>query len=275
MLIDTHTHLYSNKFKHDQAQMVERARNAGVKLALLPAIDRESHQAMLNFEAAYPDFCHAMIGVHPVSIKADFEDELALVEKELKRRPWIAIGEIGMDLYWDKTYRAQQEIAFLRQCEWALAYDLPIVIHARESIDELIRLLQGIRQPGLRGVFHCFGGTLRQAEAILDLGFYLGIGGVVTYKNGGLDQVLPYIDKTRILLETDAPYLAPIPYRGKRNETAYIALVAEKVAELWKISLAETADITRQNAMQLFDIEQFVAKAGASVLGGAEQVTDK
>lgn len=270
MLIDTHTHLYSGKFKTDRAEMIERAQNAGVRWALLPAIDRESHQAMLELEAAYPDFCHAMIGLHPVSVKADYQAELALVESELQRRPWIAIGEIGMDLYWDKSYREQQEIAFLQQCEWAVAYDLPIVIHARESMDELIQLIHTIKQPKLRGVFHCFNGNLAQAEAILNLGFYLGIGGVATYKNGGLDEVLPFVDKKRVLLETDAPYLAPHPFRGKRNETAFVKLVAEKLVKLWKMPFEEVAAITSENAMQLFDIEGFMAGAGA-VLNQGEQ----
>lgn len=270
MLIDTHTHLYSSKFKTDRAEMMQRAQNAGIRWALLPAIDRESHQAMLDLEAAYPNFCHAMIGVHPVSVKADYQAELALVESELQRRPWIAIGEIGMDLYWDKSYREQQEIAFLQQCEWAVAYDLPIVIHARESIDELVALIRAIKQPKLRGVFHCFNGNLAQAEAILALGFYLGIGGVATYKNAGLDKVLPFVDKKRILLETDAPYLAPVPHRGKRNETAYVKIVAKKLAEIWEMPFDEIAAITSKNAMQLFDIDGFMAHAGA-VLKQKEQ----
>lgn len=263
MLIDTHTHLYSSKFTEDRAEMIQRAQKAGVRWALLPAIDRGSHQAMLALEAAYPDFCHAMIGLHPCSVQADYEAELALVESELQRRPWIALGEIGMDLYWDKSYRKEQETAFLQQCSWAMAYDLPIVIHARESIDELIELIRGVNNPKLHGVFHCFTGNLAQAEAIINLGFHLGIGGVVTYKNGGLEQVLPFVDKQRILLETDAPYLAPVPHRGKRNETAYMKIVAEKLANFWEMSLEEVAEITSQNAMQLFDIDGFMARAGA------------
>lgn len=257
MLIDTHTHLYSDKFSDDRDAVIQRARNAGVELAILPAIDSNSHAAMLELEAAYPDFCPAMIGLHPVSVKENFEEELALVESELQRRKWIAIGEIGMDLYWDKSFRQQQEVAFIRQCEWAVAYDLPICIHARESIDELLGLLTEFNDERLRGVFHCFTGTIEQGKRAIALGFYLGIGGVLTFKNGGIDKVLSEWPKNRIVLETDSPYLAPKPYRGKRNETSYLQLVAEKMAEIWKISLAEVGEITTQNARQLFDLDGF------------------
>ena len=257
MLIDTHTHLYSEKFSADRSAVLQRARAAGVELAILPAVDSRSHRAMLALEAAEPDFCHAMIGLHPVSVKEDYEEELALVEKELARRKWIAIGEIGMDLYWDKSFRPQQEDAFLRQCAWAIEYNLPIAIHARESIDELIELIQQINNPTLRGVFHCFTGNEEQANAIIELGFYLGIGGVLTFKNGGIDKVVPHVPHHRILLETDAPYLAPKPHRGKRNETAYVRLVAEKLAELWGESLEVVGKQTTQNAQQLFDIDGF------------------
>lgn len=257
VLIDTHTHLYSGKFDADRGAMLDRARAAGVGLALLPAIDRGSHAAMLALEAAEPDFCHAMIGLHPVSVKADYEAELALVESELQRRRWVAIGEIGMDLYWDKTFRAQQEDAFLRQCRWAVDYDLPIVIHARESIDELLTLIRAFDDERLRGVFHCFTGDLAQAEAAIELGFYLGIGGVVTFKNGGLQPVLRGVSRQRIVLETDSPYLAPVPYRGKRNETAYVAQVAQKVAELWETDVKEVAKITTENAREIFALARF------------------
>lgn len=257
MFIDTHTHLYSDKFSADRDEVMQRARNAGVELALLPAIDRSSHAAMLELERQYPDFCLAMIGLHPVSVKENYEEELALVESELKRRDWIAIGEIGMDLYWDKSFRREQEDAFLRQCGWAISYDLPIAIHARESIDELLALIEGVGNERLRGVFHCFTGDARQAERAIELGFFLGIGGVVTFKNGGLDKVMPNVDRDRVILETDAPYLAPVPYRGKRNETAYVAEVAKRVADLWNISSAEVGQITSQNAAQLFDLDRF------------------
>ncbi len=258
MFIDTHTHLYSTKFAAERAEVMARARTAGVELAILPAVDRDSHEAMLELERDYPDQTLAMIGLHPVSVKEDFEEELAAVETYLTQRPWVAIGEIGMDLYWDKAYRPQQEIAFLRQCEWAVAYDLPICIHARESIDELLELIDGFNNPKLRGVFHCFTGNVDQAKRAIGHGFYLGIGGVVTFKNGGLEPVLREMPHDRILLETDAPYLAPVPKRGKRNETAYLPFVAEKVAELWETSPEDVGRQTNKNAWQLFELDRFV-----------------
>ena len=257
MLIDTHTHLYSDKFSNDRDEVIQRARDAGVELAILPAVDSKSHAAMLELEAAYPDYCPAMIGLHPVSVKEDYEQELALVESELKRRKWIAIGEIGMDLYWDKSYQKLQEDAFIRQCNWAVEYDLPICIHARESIDELLELITEFNDERLRGVFHCFTGNAEQGKRAIDLGFYLGIGGVLTFKNGGIDKVLAEWPRNRIVLETDAPYLAPKPNRGKRNETSYVRLVAEKMAEIWKTSLKEVGEVTTQNARQLFDLDGF------------------
>jgi TatD DNase family protein len=237
---------------------MSRAREAGVQLAILPAIDRNTHEAMLQLEADYPNQVLAMIGLHPVSVKADYEEELAIIETYLKERLWVAIGEIGMDLYWDKTYRPQQEAAFLKQCQWAIDYDLPICIHARDSIDELLELIAGINNPKLRGVFHCFTGNLEQAERAIGFGFYLGIGGVATFKNGGLEEVLREAPKNRILLETDAPYLAPVPKRGKRNETAYIPFVAEKIAEIWETSPEAVGRQTSQNTWQLFELDRFV-----------------
>ncbi|NJB86318.1 TatD DNase family protein [Lewinella marina] len=257
MLIDTHTHLYSDKFAEDRSEMLERAWNSGVGMALLPAIDRSTHAAMLELEAACPDRCLAMIGLHPVSVGADYEEELAEVERYLKQRRWVAIGEIGMDLYWDKSFRAQQEDAFLRQCQWAIEYDLPISIHAREAIDNLLELIEGLNDPRLRGVFHCFTGDARQAARALDLGFYLGIGGVLTFKNGGLEPVIRDFPKNRVLLETDSPYLAPTPHRGKRNETAYLPRIAEKMGEIWNLPTEEVGRITTDNARQLFDLDQF------------------
>ena len=257
MFIDTHTHLYSGKFSEDRAAVMDRALAAGVVLSLLPGVDRSSHPAMLELEKNYPDRTLAMIGLHPVSVKEDYEEELAAVEEFLRHRPWVAIGEIGMDLYWDKTFRKQQEEAFLRQCRWAIDYDLPISIHARESIDELLELIEGVGDRRLRGVFHCFTGDVAQARRAVDLGFYLGIGGIATYKNGGLDPVIRQLPRERQLLETDAPYLAPVPRRGKRNETSYLPYVAQKVADLWEVSVAEVARRTTDNAWQLFELDRF------------------
>ena len=258
MFIDTHTHLYSSKFAADRAAMMARIPAAGVDLAILPAVDSESHQAMLDLEAAYPALTLAMIGLHPVSVKENYEAELAIVRGYLEQdRRWVAIGEIGMDLYWDTTYREQQEEAFLTQCRWAVEYDLPICIHARNSIEELLDLVEAFGDERLRGVFHCFTGSPEQAGRAIELGFYLGIGGIATFKNGGLRPVIEQVAHDRLLLETDAPYLAPVPYRGKRNETAYLPNVAEKVAELWGTSLEAVARVTTANAWQLFELDRF------------------
>ncbi|MCP9236260.1 TatD family hydrolase [Lewinella sp. JB7] len=261
MFIDTHAHLYSDKFTADRPAMMQRARDAGVERVLLPAIDRSTHEQMLSLERDYPDYCHAMIGLHPVSVGADVEEELAEVEARLSQRKWVAIGEIGMDLYWDKTYRRQQEEAFVRQCGWAIDYDLPISIHARESIDELLELIGEIGDQRLRGVFHCFTGGEEQAARALDYGFYLGIGGVATFKNGGLEPVIRAAPKDRIVLETDAPYLAPTPYRGKRNESAFLPHVAKKISALWELPVGEVGRITSANARQLFELDRFAENA--------------
>ncbi|WP_116126087.1 TatD family hydrolase [Lewinella sp. IMCC34183] len=257
MLIDTHTHLYSDKFSADREAVLQRAWDSGVGLALLPAIDRSTHEQMVALEAAHPERCLAMIGLHPVSVGGDYEAELAEVRRRLEERRWVAIGEIGMDLYWDKTYREQQADAFLRQCRWAVEFDLPISIHAREAIDELLDLIAGFDDKRLRGVFHCFTGTVDQARRVIDLGFYLGMGGVLTFKNGGLEPVVKNVRRDRVLLETDSPYLAPTPHRGKRNETAYLPRVAEKLAACWELPLEEVARITTANARQLFELDRF------------------
>jgi TatD DNase family protein len=254
MFIDTHAHLYSDKFERDREDMVRRARSAGIGHVLLPAIDRSTHEAMLAFEAQHADFADAMIGLHPVSVGKDYEEELAEVERRLGERNWIAIGEIGMDLHWDTTYRRQQEDAFLRQCDWAIERGLPISIHARKSLDELLELVEGIGDSRLHGVFHCFIGSVEQARRAVDLGFYLGIGGVATFKNGGLRPVIERVPKNRIVLETDAPYLAPVPYRGKRNESAYLPFVARLVGECWGVEEDEVAQVTTANARRLFNL---------------------
>lgn len=261
MYIDTHTHLYSDKFAGDREAVLARAREVGVGLSLLPGIDRTTHEAMLALERAHPRQCLAMIGLHPGSVKEDYREELAVVEQHLRERPWVAIGEIGMDLYWDKTFIREQEAAFLQQCAWAVEYDLAISIHARDSIEELLALIDGVGDERLRGVFHCFTGTVAQAERALDLGFYLGIGGIATFKNGGLEGVIRASPKNRLLLETDAPYLAPAPHRGKRNETAYLPLIAEKVADLWEVGVERVAEQTTANARQLFELDRFVVAA--------------
>ena len=252
MLIDTHAHLYSSKFDDDRADMIARAQAAGVERVYLPNVDSKSIEGMLALEAAYPDYCVAMMGLHPCSVKADYERELAVVREWLDERPFAAVGEIGIDLYWDKTFVKEQQAAFLTQTRWAKELGVPIVIHARESIDMLVELLQDEKGPELKGVFHCFTGNAEQARAVLDLGMYLGIGGVATFKNGGLDKVLPEVPLAALVLETDAPYLAPKPYRGKRNESAYVRLVAERVATIMNFSFEKVVQMTGANARQLF-----------------------
>lgn len=250
--IDTHAHLYSEEFDADRTEMVQRALEAGLSQMYLPNIDSTSIAGMLDLETQFPGKCLAMMGLHPCYVKENYQEELALVKSWLEKRSFPAIGEIGIDLYWDKTFVKEQEEAFLTQVEWAKQYDLPIVIHSRESMDLILELLQPVRHERLRGIFHCFGGTVQQAEAAIELGFLLGIGGVLTFKKSGLDAVLSEIDLEHLVLETDAPYLAPTPFRGKRNESSYLLKVAEKLAEVKSVSLSEVAHITTQNALQLF-----------------------
>lgn len=256
MLIDTHAHLYAKAFTNDRAEMIERASAGGVKQFLLPNIDEASIAGMLELETQYPNQCFAMMGLHPCSVKENYQEDLRWVRKWLEKRDFLAIGEIGIDLYWDKTLLAEQKAAFLQQVEWALEFDRPIVIHARESLDILIDLVKSVDDVNLRGVFHCFTGDVAQAEAIMELGFYLGVGGVLTFKNGGLDKTMAKISLERVILETDAPYLAPVPYRGKRNESAYIQEVANKLALIKGLSSGKVAEITSENAQKLFNLPQ-------------------
>jgi len=251
-IIDTHTHLYDEQFAEDRTAMVERAIAAGVSDFYLPNVDSETIEGMLALETAFPAHCHAMMGLHPCSVKANFREELAIVKNWLSQRTFCAIGEIGMDLYWDKTFVAEQEEAFLTQVEWAKQYDIPFVIHSRESTDLILDLLREVRHARMRGIFHCFSGNLEQAEAAIEMGFLLGIGGVLTFKKSGLDAIVEQIDLSYLVLETDAPYLAPVPYRGKRNESAYLTKVLERLAEIKKVSLEEAASITTANAEALF-----------------------
>lgn len=252
-MIDTHTHLYSSEFDGDRDEMIQRAIEAGVTEFYLPAIDSDSHEAMLSLESQYPDKMHAMMGLHPCSVQPkSMEDELALVRSYLDQRAFCAIGEIGIDLYWDKSTLDSQVKAFETQIDWAIELDLPIVIHTRESFDETFEVLERKKHPKLRGIFHCFSGNLEQAQRAIDLNFILGIGGVVTFKNGKIDQFLKEIPLEKIVLETDSPYLAPVPHRGKRNESAYVGLVAGKLVDVYGISFDEIDRITTENAKKLF-----------------------
>ncbi|PWV54354.1 TatD family hydrolase [Chitinophaga sp. S165] len=250
--IDTHAHLYGEDFSADRTAMVERALTAGVSRLYLPNIDSTSIDGMLALEDQFPENCFAMMGVHPCYINENVEQELAVVREWLAKRPFKAIGEIGLDFYWDTTYREQQYKAFRSQLEMAREYSLPVAIHSRESTRECIDEVKALQDGRLSGVFHCFSGTLEEAKEIIDLGFYLGIGGVVTFKKSGLDKILEDIDMQYIVLETDAPYLAPVPYRGKRNESAYIPLIGEKIADVKNLKIADVAAITTNNALKLF-----------------------
>ncbi len=253
--IDTHSHIYLSDFDNDRSKIVERAINEGVHKILLPNVDSNTIDSMLRLCQAYPDNCLPMMGLHPTSVKENVEDELAIVEKLLKENSFIAIGEIGIDLYWDKSFFAEQEEAFRFQVNLAKKYNLPIVIHSRDSFDELFTLLDKLNSPELKGVFHCFTGTEKQAQKIInEYGFKLGIGGVITFKNSGLAEQIKNIDLKHFILETDAPYLAPIPYRGKRNQPAYIPLIAQKLADAKGVSVSEIAEITTQNAKELFNL---------------------
>ena len=252
---DTHAHIYSDEFLPDREDVLSRAREAGVEKIYMPNIDHTSIDAMLEVEMKYPGRCFAMMGLHPCSVKTDFQKELYLVEQWLGKRKFHAVGEIGTDLYWDKTFWEQQKEAFVIQVNWAKKHKLPIIIHCRESIDQTIELLEPLVDKTLRGIFHCFSGDAAQAKRIIAMGFYLGIGGVATFKNGGLDKVLPEVPMDRIVLETDSPYLAPVPHRGKRNEPSYIPLIANKVCELMNVAVEELQKTTSANAGKIFDMK--------------------
>ncbi|MBM3434639.1 MAG: TatD family deoxyribonuclease [Bacteroidetes bacterium] len=253
-LIDSHTHLYLDPFHDDRHDMVKRAVQAEVRYMLLPNIDSTSVQGMLELCSVFPENCFPMMGLHPTSVKENFRDELKQVDEWLDRQKFYAIGETGIDMHWDKTRLKEQETAFVHQIGLAKKYKLPIIIHSRNSFDEIFSVLGGRTDNDLIGVFHCFTGTLVQAEKIIEMGFLLGIGGVVTFKNSGLDEVVEKIGLEHIILETDAPFLAPVPFRGKRNESAYTRIIAEKISQITQIPLSQVAEITSANAKKLFKI---------------------
>ncbi len=254
MFVDTHAHLYLKQFDEDQDEMMTRAQEQGIEKIYLPNIDSSTIDRMLALEAAYPERCFPMMGLHPCSVKENYKEELAVVEKWLGQRSFCAVGEIGVDLYWDKTFKAQQEEAFRIQINWAKDLKIPIVIHCRESMDICINIVQEEKDENLQGIFHCFGGSLEQARAIMDLEFYMGIGGVATYKNSGMDKVLKDVPLTSLVLETDAPYLSPVPFRGKRNESAYIHQIAVKLASIQSKELKEVELQTTINAEKIFGL---------------------
>ena len=251
-IIDTHTHLYLNQFKEDIDDVIARAKEIGVKKFIFPAIDSSNFDSMHSLKNKYPKEIYLMSGLHPTDVKENYKDELDFVVNTLKTNNYVAIGEIGIDLYWDKSFLKQQQDAFRFQIRLAIEYDLPIVIHCREAFNEIFEILDKENCHKLRGVFHCFTGTQDQAKRAIDLGFVLGIGGVVTFKNGGIDKFLHKIDLKNIVLETDSPYLAPVPYRGKRNESSFVIYALEKLSEIYGISKEKIAEITTKNAEKVF-----------------------
>jgi len=253
-MIDTHAHLYSADFDRDRSEMIDRAIAAGVDQVFLPAIDRATHITLLELARSNPDFFKPMMGLHPCSVGGDFLDELNIVRGYLESERCCAIGEIGLDYYHSIQWKDEQQRAFATQIEWGVEMDLPIVIHSRSSLDDCIAMVKQIGKGRSRGVFHCFGGDVRQAKQAIETGFYLGIGGVVTYKNAGMAKVVAEIPLDYIVLETDAPYLTPVPHRGKRNESSYLFFVAEKIAEIKGISREEVDSITTENAKKIFRV---------------------
>ena len=252
--IDTHTHLYSKEFDSDRDEIVQKAFDNSVYRMLLPNIDEESIEPMYQLCNSYPESFFSMMGLHPTSVEGDYADVLARIKPLLDKRKHIAIGEIGIDLYWDKTFAKQQKEALMEQFQWAIDYDLPVVIHSRDSLAEIIECIDKFNNPKLTGVFHCFTGTASDANEIISRGFLLGLGGVLTFKNSGLSEQIKDIDLKHFILETDSPYLTPAPHRGKRNESSYISLIAQKLANTKGITIEEVAEITTNNANKLFKI---------------------
>ena len=254
MLTDTHTHLYSNHFNEDLSLVMQRAFDSGVKRLFIPAIDSATTEAMYSLEKQYPDNVFLMMGLHPTSVKSNFEQELEHIKREFSKRHFFAVGEIGIDLYWDKSNLENQKKAFKIQIQLAKKYKLPIVIHCRDAFDEIFKILESENDDDLFGIFHCFTGTEEQANKAISFNMKLGIGGVVTFKNSKIDAFLNKIDIKNIVLETDSPYLSPVPYRGERNESSYLTLICKKLAEIYQLSEEEISLITTQNSKDVFGI---------------------
>jgi len=254
MLVDTHSHIYSEDFLLDRDEVIENAIEAGITKIVMPNIDSASVKKLFDVADAYPQTCFPLMGLHPTSVGSDYAEELHAVEYWLGKRKVFGIGEIGIDLYWDRSFLKEQEDAFRRQLQLARTMDLPVVIHVRDSFKEVYSILEKEHNGTLRGVFHCFNGTLEEAQKVVQAGFFLGIGGVVTFRNSQLDQVLKQLDVRHLLLETDSPYLAPVPKRGRRNESAYLTHIAQRIADIYAMPLNEVASITTRNAQELFRI---------------------
>jgi TatD DNase family protein len=252
--VDTHAHLYSDEFNTDSNEMINRAFQANIQKIIMPNIDINSLDGMISIADKYPAKCFSMFGLHPCYVKEDFEQQLTQIYKALQNHKTVAIGEIGLDFHWDETFKDNQIIALQTQLQWALDLKLPVAIHTRKAWKDTVATIKPYAEQGLKGVFHCFGGSIDHANEVTEMGFLLGIGGVATYKKSEMDQVLPYINMKHIVLETDCPYLSPTPHRGKRNEPAYIPLIATKLAEIYGTSIEKIAKITTENAEELFDL---------------------
>jgi TatD DNase family protein len=253
-LIDTHAHIYLPEFDNDRDEVISRSIDSGVERILLPNIDLDSVDPMMSLARQYPDLCHPMMGLHPGSVKQDFIEDLDKIQKHFELNKFIAVGEIGIDLYWDTTFKKEQEEAFRAQLDMSIKYELPAVIHCRNSFPEVLSIVESYEHGSLKGVFHAFTGDAETARKITAMGFYLGIGGIVTFKNSGIDRVIAEIGPQKLVLETDSPYLAPTPNRGKRNECSYLGLIALKIAEICDLPLSSIAEQTTTNAVELFNL---------------------
>ena len=256
MLIDTHTHLYLEEFDDDRDEVIERSISSGIEKLFLPNIDSSSIEDMLSLAEKYPETCYPMIGLHPGSVTKNYLDELEYLKTYFAKKKFIAVGEIGIDLYWDKTYIKEQEKAFEIQLNWAKEYSLPVVIHARESFNEIYKVLDKVYENGMKGVFHSFTGSLEDVEKIKEYDFYYGINGILSFKNSHLPDILKSIPQNRLLLETDSPYLAPMPKRGKRNESSFLKYTCEKLADILDVKVEEAEEFTSQNALNLFSVAE-------------------
>ncbi len=257
-MIDTHAHIYLKEFRDDLDEIISHSQSIGISKIYMPNIDCTTIDDMLEVESRYPDYCIPMMGLHPGSVKENFEKDLYVIEEWLSKRPFAAVGEIGIDLYWDKTFEEFQKEAFRYQIGLAKHHHLPIVIHNRNAFEETYSIVNQLNDDLLYGIFHCFTGSVAEAEKIVNLGFHLGIGGVVTYKNGGLDKVLPHVDLSHLVLETDSPYLTPVPFRGKRNSPVYVQYVIDKISSVINLSKQNVINITTQNAEKIFGRRTFV-----------------
>ena len=253
-LVDTHSHMYLEQFDYDRAESVQRAISSGVEQIILPNIDSESIPSLKSLLKEFPANCYGLMGLHPTHVKDEYKQELSIIEKELDIGNYIGVGEIGIDLYWDKTHLKEQIDAFVKQVQWAIDRKIPFIIHARDSFEEVFEALESMQQSTFTGIFHAFTGNLEYAKRAIDMGLLLGIGGIVTFKNGGLAEVVEQLDLNHLVLETDSPYLAPTPHRGKRNESSYVRLVAEKLASLKGVAIEDVAEITTRNAKNIFKV---------------------